>query len=58
MSKIDNFNCEGMCQEQCCNEKYTHFLMVEIDGMVFSILLCEKHHEQLENKFLRMEIVQ
>jgi hypothetical protein len=48
---IENFNCEGKCQEECCDEKYTHFQKIKVHGMFFIILFCEKHWGEFVNKY-------
>lgn len=53
MGKIEKFNCEGLCQQQYCDQKYTHVLQFELEGFVFNLMLCEKHHDAM-NKILEL----
>ena len=47
MAKIDNYNCEGMCQEECCDAKYTHIIWMTMSGFKFCQLFCEKHYDEM-----------
>jgi hypothetical protein len=49
MNNIENYNCEGMCVEETCNNRYTKHTSLKLNGMKVHILLCEKHAEQFEN---------
>ena len=46
MDEIQNHNCDGMCAEEMCDKKTTHFMWIEINGMKISIVLCEEHAEK------------
>ena len=43
MNKIANYNCEGMCIEKCCNQKYTRYIIKKINGMNVMLGFCDKH---------------
>lgn len=55
MGKIEVFNCEGLCQHEFCSSKYTHDILFKFFGVNYYVLLCEKHYEELLNKFLESE---
>jgi hypothetical protein len=52
MAKIENFNCEGLCQNQFCDCKYTHSILLKVKDIEFFVLLCEEHYNELQNKIL------
>ena len=56
MGIIDNFNCEGICQEAYCNNKYTHILWLTMDEFKFSVLFCEKHYDEIVLKLIDKKI--
>ena len=49
MIKIDNYNCEGLCQEKYCALPYTHCETIRSHGLLILISLCEKHAEMWDN---------
>ena len=49
MQEIENYNCDGLCQEKYCSERYTHFTTIEICGLKIIISLCKKHAEEWDN---------
>ena len=55
MSKIENNNANGLCQEEHCDQKYTHHEWLSIEGFRVSILLCEKHDDELVTKYFESE---
>lgn len=57
MGLIENFNCEGLCQEEYCQEKYTYVFWFSINGFRFGALLCERHYNDLLNSIKRGEVL-
>jgi len=55
MGKIEVFNMEGICQEKTCSSKYTHEVMINVMGFVTHALYCEKHYNEILDKFLNAE---
>jgi hypothetical protein len=55
MGIIENFNCDGLCSEKYCSNKYTHFAEKEINGLKILIFLCEKHYEKFLEGRLKNE---
>ena len=52
MGIIENDNCKGLCQEQYCDDKYTHFYWVEIINTRYFLVLCEEHYNRLLEGYL------
>ncbi len=52
MGEIKNYNFDGKCQEEYCDEDYTHCEWIEIYGLNFMILFCEKHWDKFINAYL------
>jgi hypothetical protein len=48
MEQIEKYNCEGLCMEQFCGERYTRFRIIEVFGMKLTFSFCDKHAEQFE----------
>ncbi len=48
MDEIENYNCEGMCCQAHCDEKYTHFLNRELYGLKLHFAFCKNHSEIVE----------
>lgn len=48
MEKIQNYNCEGLCVEENCDEKYTHFCKKKVNGIKVILAFCRKHAEEFE----------
>ncbi len=46
MSKIENYNCEGLCSEEFCDKRYTHFYNFEIGNIKVLIPFCYEHYEK------------
>ena len=53
MSKIANYNCDGLCIEEYCSDRYTHFTTQKINGMGLVLGFCEKHMEDFENETIK-----
>lgn len=52
MEDIDNYNCEGMCAEKHCSNKYTKHTAITHNGLKLFVCLCDKHagvYEAFEN---------
>ena len=49
MSKIQNYNCDGLCSEKYCSERYTHFFTQELNGLKLIIAFCKKHAQIYED---------
>ena len=47
--KIQNYNCEGLCIETMCNNKYTHSVVKVINGMKCILSFCELHAKMYED---------
>lgn len=54
MPKIENFNCDGICNEKACSDKYTHFIPIRINEIDLIILFCEKHHDFFQERQMRL----
>ncbi len=52
MGLIEKYNSEGLCQEEYCNNPYTHSEWFEVDGFKFLVLFCEKHWNDFINRYL------
>ena len=52
MQIIENNNCEDLCDNAYCDEEYTHFEKVFINGMEIIITLCKKHAEEFDTNTL------
>jgi hypothetical protein len=52
MSRIENFNCDGMCAEETCDAPYTHYTEYTEGEITFHVCFCKKHAEQLEEQAL------
>lgn len=50
---IVNFNCDGMCSQKTCNQRYTHFITKNIDGMDLFIPLCQRHYNQIMDNYFK-----
>ena len=48
MGAIENYNCEGMCQHETCQEKYTHIIWLKMNDFRFSQLFCKEHNDEFE----------
>lgn len=48
--EIQNYNCDGMCCEEICSERYTHSTIIKIRGMNLVIAFCKEHAEEYNNK--------
>ncbi|VVB71139.1 Uncharacterised protein [uncultured archaeon] len=48
MEKIVNYNCDGICIEETCSQKYTRHTTYELKGMKLKFAFCEKHAEEFE----------
>ena len=46
MPEIDNHNCVGLCSEKYCDNPETHFIDIDIHGILLILSLCEKHFEE------------
>lgn len=53
MQKIGNYNCEGMCIEKCCSQRYTHFMTLKINEIELVLSFCKEHSEVFENFILK-----
>ena len=50
MSKIVNYNCDGMCIQKICSKKYTHKITREFLGLSVVLGFCKEHGEIVENE--------
>lgn len=50
MQQIENYNFDGLCAENFCSKRYTHYRIIELEGMKIIIALCEKHAEKYLDK--------
>ena len=48
MSGIQNYNCDAMCCQRYCSERYTHFCEIVLNGVELHLAMCEKHAEEFE----------
>lgn len=48
MEKIENYNCEGLCQQETCDKKYTQYAIVKINGMDIHLAFCDEHAREFE----------
>lgn len=55
MSKVENFNSYRKCNEEFCDNDYTHFLKIDFLGLGVYIVLCKEHHKKFINKYLDFE---
>ena len=46
MNKIQNYNCDGLCIEKYCSERYEYFEEVELNGMKVLLGFCKKHSKK------------
>lgn len=49
MEKIQNRNCEGMCNEKSCNSKNEYFEIIRINELDIMVSLCERHADEWDN---------
>jgi len=56
MGEIENFNCEGLCQEALCKEKYTHALWFYLCEYRISTLFCKSHYDLIELKLINKQL--
>ncbi len=49
MGEIENFNFEGLCQEEYCDKKHTHIAWLRINNRKYALLVCEDCYEKLIN---------
>ena len=47
--KIQNYNCDGLCIQQCCSKRYTHHTTHIINGMELHLGFCEEHADEYDN---------
>ena len=48
MSKITNYNCDGLCSERYCSKRYTHSFIKKLGNLEMFIPLCEEHAKEYE----------
>lgn len=48
LNDIKNYNFEGMCSEERCDEPYTHTFAMTVNGLKMIIPVCEKHAKEME----------
>lgn len=53
MEKIENDNCKDLCDEEYCDDPYTHFEKIKINNMVIVVSLCEKHAKEWEDNYFK-----
>ena len=46
MEDIVNFNCDGLCIQKHCDQKYTKYTNQKINGMEIGLAFCEKHADE------------
>ena len=49
MQEIDKYNCDGLCVQRYCDERYTKFTTKEINGVELHLAFCDKHAEEFEH---------
>ena len=49
MSKIVNYNCDGLCVHEFCGSKYTHSTRQTINGMKIVLGFCKEHAKEFED---------
>jgi len=52
MPEIDNHNCAGLCSQKYCNKEETHFVNIDIHGIILILPLCEKHYNEYVDRIL------
>ncbi len=50
MELVENFNTYKKCVEEYCDDDYTHFEKLQIQGLMVYVCLCEKHANEWEVK--------
>lgn len=50
MMPVENFNSYKKCVEKFCDEDYTHFENICLNGFDISLPLCEKHAKQWDDR--------
>lgn len=45
--EIANYNFDGMCSEENCNERYTHTFQMTVNGIKIIVPVCEKHAKRM-----------
>ena len=49
MEEITKDNCSGLCIQQFCDYKYTHFTIKTITHIECVLAFCKEHSEEFEN---------
>lgn len=47
--EIQNHNSIGLCVEQICDKKETHYHIIIIGDIELSIPFCEEHYEKMDD---------
>ena len=50
MGEIENYNCDGLCIQEFCSEKYTHMIKHNLLGLKLVLGFCKKHGKEIEDK--------
>ncbi len=53
MNEIENYNCQGLCVQQFCNERYTHMTTIKLYELDLVLGMCKKHAEEFDNNILK-----
>lgn len=48
LNDITNYNFDGLCSEENCNERYAHTFQITVNGLQLIIPVCEKHAKRME----------
>jgi len=46
METINVHNCKGICVQKHCDKDQTHFDLLEIEGFIMALGLCEEHMQE------------
>ncbi len=54
MDKIINYNCDGLCIEETCSDKYTHSQTIELNTLSLVVGFCEEHSKVWDKERARI----
>jgi hypothetical protein len=55
MNEIINYNCDGLCIQESCSERYTHSTIQKINGVNVVLGFCKKHAKEFEDYIFKRE---
>lgn len=47
MNLIKNYNHEGLCAEELCAKRYTHYSLTDFYGFRVYVCVCESHFNKI-----------